>query len=319
VLKNKFLRTFLFYLDKYLPRTLARLPYSFAATCISLKFKKLKKCEIWFRNSYIENSFVFGISDLDISVLLDEFDFKLITDAKNAFREMKMLFPFMGEVNFYIKNQILNLSASINQYEELRDPKLKLLLNNTHDFDEKTEKIVFLLRALISDKKNLILNPQLRQRKWKNHFYVLGLKIPSFINKDIIINEALELFNSEKQKDEVSIALNFIFSPEAETSDIFSVKKPLFWKFLFPHRYLWKDDLESEDLNLIEGSILKMICIRQIDWEIWGINSQLPFIPNHDLGIQIHMGRLRRVAMKLSSSDKLIARIDYMIENAEKF
>lgn len=308
----------LFYItDKVLPVSIAKIPYTLAANVVNIKLRNIPQAKIWFRNSFIKNNLVFGISDLDIGIMIPTFDLVTIKKIKSNLAGLRIIFPFIGENNFYIENQIHALGPSLNVFEKHRDPVINTLITDPVNIDFNVEKIVFLLRMLYADKANLQNNPEYRQKKWKSHFNDLNLPFSNRIDKELIINTILYLIDFSDASCDLKEALDFIFLKELNMEKIYTIEKPKAWKFLFPHIYFWNDDKESENLEFLKSTtILKKIFLRQVDWEIWGLGSQLPYIMDYEYGIKDHVSRLRKVVNYLDNDSLILNRIDLLIENS---
>lgn len=309
------LKSFWHLVDSVLPRSIVRVPYSFVASIIKFQISRIPNSKVWFRNSFIKGNLVFGVSDLDISVMVDSFNRDQLTKIDNELKKIKQFFPFVGEVNFLIRDHIEGLSASLNLYEKKRDPALDSLLDDTAPVGDDIEKAVFLLRMLDADKKNLLEIPFLRQKKWRSHFHDLNLDAPDFIDKEVIIKKIINLIDPHSKIEGLNEAISFLFSPLGPEENIFTVAKPTLWKFIYPHKYFWADNLESENLEQVANSSLKWVCLRQIDWEIWGLNTQLATGEHSRDNIQRHVNRLHRVASALSQDDFFNARVEKLFHN----
>jgi hypothetical protein len=149
-----------------------------------------------------------------------------------------------------------------------RDPVLARRLN----FDRsptKYEKIVFLVKSLLSDKK-LAIQPSLRKKKW--HFILSSVeksfdKLPINFNRDYVIAEFLKPLApwlDGYSVEDISQSLGTHRYAEMPTR---------LDKMLKPNQYPWFDPQIEGDFSLLEGAgpdfqefLFSMIC-----WEIWGI------------------------------------------------
>lgn len=300
---------FFYLVDFFLPREIALWPYTFAYLDFSKKLNLVGNVQSWYRNSCKRKNIVFGISDLDITILINKNSYDNINACRALLSIYKKKYPFWGEVNFYLQDELLFFNSSLNYYEKKRDPELAKFLPSNIFLNLKVEKIVFLLRMLYSDRKKLLTSAYCRQKKWNVHFKDLNLPCSKNISFQTVVLEILKLFE-EKDQPFVMDALQFLKSSHFSEENIFHQKTPLWWKFLFPHKHLWIDDFFfPED----ENNFLKLICLRQIDWEIWGIMSQLPFIPKEDKSIEIHMTRLLLLAKNFKDSSGIEKRIHRLI------
>jgi hypothetical protein len=303
---------FFYSLDKALPRSLAAVPYSMALK--SLQSVLVDKSTVWARNSFKRGNYIFGVSDLDISILIKADQLKNLAIFQDELKKSKSLYPFLGETNFYVEEALARFAPSLNTFEGSRDP---ILLGRVgHKPFLNTEKIVFLLRMLYSDRTKLNRMPFLRQRKWKIHLSDMGEKISGDISyKDIfeiIINSIGE------QNDKVREVLEFLIRTDVTEESIFKMNVPHLWKYLFPHKYLWFDKGRPFDESLDDG-IFRDICLKQIDWEIWGLFSQLIFLNPSDIGFSLHMNRLKELAIILEDNSGIAERCDELLSFRSSF
>lgn len=308
-----------FLTDRILPRFLTKIPYDLAAFIINLRIRRISNSKVWYRNSYVTGNYVFGVSDLDISIMMDRLNPDQIIKITSELKKLKRVFPFVGEINFFIRDHVVDLSPSLNLYEKKRDPIINSLMMDYAPFGQDVEKAVFLLRMLEADKKNLLEIPLARQKKWRNHFQELNLSFPRFIDKNFIIKTIMALIAPESNDKEINEAINFLFCPLSEDEHVLFENKPAFWKFLYPNRHFWSDDLSSENLNMVKNSSLRWICLRQIDWEIWGLNTQLALNMHSDDNIKDHIKKLHKVALALAYDYCMAPRIDKLFHNLLQF
>ena len=303
-----------FYLDKFLPRKIALIPYLVAYKVLKDETIKNPQNECWYRNSCFFGNFVFGLSDIDITIFVEDYNAKNIEGIKNSIKRVKKAYPFLGEVNLYSRNQYLLYLKSLNYFEGNRDPVLIEKVRLDESYNKNVEKIVFLLRAMFSDRRNLLTCPELRQKKWKFHFDELDIIEVSQITYEIIVEKIIVLLEVDKLVQvEIRNMLTFVFSENYNEEKIFNTKLSDYWKFLFPHKYLWFENSNDQDCLKFKNTIFEKICLRQIDWEIWGIMSQLPFINNIENGIEVHMNRFIKVAETFEDSSGFRERISNLI------
>ena len=85
-----------------------------------LKIPSNKDQKIWARNSYYFRSHVPGLSDIDITVLSQD-----IPDEFLVYRKiLKIIFPWIGEVNWYPISIAQEMFVLANTVEMSRDPIL---------------------------------------------------------------------------------------------------------------------------------------------------------------------------------------------------
>jgi hypothetical protein len=299
-------------LDNCLPRSLAIIPYRYCYHQLMQSAQVLPgECEVWVRNSVKQGNYVFGLSDLDLSLCSYASSRQDFVPVLRMLRDQKILFPFLGETNFYHPAWMMELKASANYYEIRRDP---ILFEKIRPIQNDIDGIVFLLRMLFADRTNLIGRPQIRSRKWLKHFEDLQLAPPLKINFDNICVSIAEL----AERPEVFEALQMLRG-ELKEPEMFFMPKKKFWKYLYPHKYLWFETDEVDDPAEILGSKLADICLRQIDWEVWGLMTQLPYIDDLNLGFKIHLERLGKVADSIGDKNGINQRIHLLLSHASEF
>lgn len=295
-MKNIFL-----FLDSITPRIIAKLPYSTAFFIVrfSLRFNN-SALQIWTRHSIELGTFVLGISDLDLTVMSKTFTRSQFQKITKKLSFWKKIFIFLGESNFYFQDTIKDFLHIANPIEIARDPKLKIFY--TLPPSEEEHYFVFIFRNLFADKKNLINNPKIRQKKWASHFKdnPISKENMSFFDDKIII-KALTEFSGIKDpshKDEWAKAFAYILNIEELNEDVYSNPRPALVSVLIPHHTMWNHDSLASLKHLT--SFQKKVLEKQLEWEIWGLYTQLPLLTNNDQ-ILNHLKNLQIVATSIEN------------------
>ncbi len=315
---------FFMLLDNYLPRNWASAPYEIAFQSVRRDFiLHGLPCQLWTRNSYRHGNFVFGLSDLDLTLYIQrdhitKGEYRVI---QAVLHHAKKMFPYLGETNLYLAPLAEQFSSSLNLHERQRDPQLDALLPPSSSENRYADDIVFLIRMLHSDRLKLIHQPHLRQKKWRSHLWLtLGWKMENeLIDFNMVVEAILQrLDRPTKEKELVRGALYMLKNPLFDEVAIYHWNMTPFWKFIFPHRYLWfeRNDLEEGWDNFLAADLLQ-ITMRQIDWEIWGLMSQYPFLPHHELMLRRHLLRLGKAANALDPRSDYPDKIEKLIQSAE--
>jgi hypothetical protein len=309
--KNKLYYSFFSLLDGYLSKRVALLPYQFAFKYLreSILVNQLS-ADVWVRNSVRQGNFVFGLSDLDISIYYVHCSPQELDQIRRILSLSKKIFPFLGEANFYNASLASQLIESANYYESQRDPELLLRLPKVEP--SKVDGIVFLLRMLYSDRENLFHRPWMRKSKWLKHLASVGESSSELVDFEFIITLICRLINLPEVYEDLCFLKEDLSEPE-----IFFKLKPKYWKYLYPHRHLWFGTSTADDPSEVSGTILGEICIRQIDWEIWGLMTQLPVLKNKDEGLKIHLERLVKVANLIRGDSGIKERVDHLLKSVE--
>ena len=321
--KNQFttIRNYFFFgLDYFLPRKIAKLPYLFAFYVLDKKITRIKDAKVWYRNSIKRGNFVFGVSDLDTTILISrEFSVFNLKELLTILTNHKRQFPFLGETNFYFLNLLEPMEPALNYYERKRDPELMKRLPETNVQNLEVEKAVFILRMIYADREKLKSSSFLRQKKWRDHFFNMGFILPSQITLSYIVECLKECMKLEDSLwKEVHIVINFLFTQEFDEQNIYNIPLPKLWRFLYPNKHIWFGNNEVENLDLIRGTFLEKVFNRQLDWESWGLMSQLPILIDMGESLMAHLDRQKKVAIELAFEKEIGSRFDRIIEIINK-
>jgi hypothetical protein len=301
----------LFYsVDKLLPRKLAAWPYQEALNSIQSEAMGARGIRAWARNSYRKGNFTFGISDLDLTVLIfPEASARDVSRFRSFLESQKVLYPFLGEVNFYFHEKLPHFESALNFYEKSRDPELGNYLENFKTHSE-IEKAAFLLRMIYSDRVRLIQRPAVRQKKWQEHFRMLELPSHQRIQFPDVLRVLSELLKIDTQ------VVNEALSPldhRLTEETVFEAGMPRYWRFLYPNKHLWFHFGPEEDIEKVRGTSLGQVCLKQIEWEVWGIMSQALVLTKHREGVERHLRRLVQVSTQLTSESQLGSQVDELL------
>ena len=286
-MKLKIRKQLFFYLDWVMPLWLKLIPYQIGFFLCKRYFEKnFQNSHLWVRNSVSRKTLVFGLSDLDLTLLTDyKFDQK---QFNFLCKKVKKLVPFMGEVNVYQKDHLDFVAKTINTFELERDIVLKKHIQIQTQL-ANVDKVVFLLRMLRSDKDLLKGEHHHRQNKWRDHLQMLNLPLPQgLIDSNYIIRQISQFFPNQEM---VFKTLGTWLANAPWRDDLYHDHFGEPWKFLNPHLYLWfeKDELISTNVpNDFEKKVLE----RQIDWELFGLYTQRSWLDQES--IKHHINRLQK-------------------------
>lgn len=251
---------------------------------------------IWYRNSLKFNNIVFGKSDIDYTIhLLANNDFKKI---QAYFKKLKRIFPVMGEINAYADEDLINLEGYFNPYELARDPELTNVHPNLASAESKEAKIVFLIKMMRADRRNLTTKFNSRKKKWNFHFMQLGLgPLPDSLKEMLFAIE--NKFNIPKKYLMLNLS-NENYIPMTDYNDPqFLIYFPVDWLY---HTLL---NLEFEknlsivrQLNFSEQSIL----IYQFSWELMGLTGQYRSIESREQFLN-HVQNMVSVLTEMATSE----------------
>jgi hypothetical protein len=254
-----------------------------------LKLQAGPNLRLWTRNSYHFKCHIPGLSDIDISVLSKE-----TPEGFLLYRNvLKLVFPWIGEVNWYPEMIAQDMCSLANKVEMSRDPVLTGLYLKEGAQASDAEKFVFLLRMIDYDLACLRSNPAARVRKWAYHWSLLKpnssaeekRKFCHVLSLDNIIEFALEFVPAGKKE-----------LVHARLMDIFFDSGRCDW--LMPHKYL---NLYDFDVSACE-TIYPEVTQAQIDWEFWGVCTQAYWLPKSSF--QDHLEKLDRLKWDAYSTDR---------------
>lgn len=287
-------------IDSVLPRWLALLPYTCALLALRAFIGIGLNSWVWNRNSTRSGAFVFGVSDLDVTVVSrGSLSFEFLRSVLSG---MKNIFIFLGETNLYQLSHLPIVLPRMNAFELKRDPVLKEFhpLIKTED---NVEKFVFTQRMLFADVFTLASEPVLRQSKWKNHFDLIGYNSQGkFIDLDFVIDALKNLCD---QNSRICSALDVWRSLVLKKDfDHFNNNLGEGFKLLAPHCHLWfhlSDEKRFlEGLSEFERGLIKA----QINWEFWGLYCQRYLLNRNQ--ILEHLKRLQTAhACTVSEAERL--------------
>ncbi len=263
--------------------------------------------KIWPRNSYILGSLICTLSDLDLTFFATQ---KVEIYSKLwRYRLLKMFMPFLGEINFYHCDKVSKFLPYANSLEVGRDPILMERLNYSSTQDSSYEKIVFFLKVLESDRRNLKKIPAYRERKWKLHLEKLGWEMPKKLSLDTLTS----LLNKKLQEQNLlgKVFLKTFFSlPSKEKIDLNRVyeecsRQGLIKDYILYYPFYWigssfyhdsfDHDLELlKDLSESEARLLA----EQVRWELWGLFTQLEVTPDKAT-LLMHLENIKRLVAKI--------------------
>lgn len=291
-------KQFFSHIDSVLPRWLAILPYWVALLFLKLVFKLGLGIEVWNRNSTRCGSFIFGVSDLDLTLVhggVCSPDF-----IRHILSVFKKLFPYLGEANIFEKRHLPFILSKMNSFELMRDPQLYEQFSGHKNFSS-AEKFVFIARMLFSDADTLRIDPRLRKRKWVAHFKLIGLELnDESVDFDFILKTLKEL-SLHSPRIEYSLEKWSQLRLE-EGFDIYKAHLGEGFGIMAPHCKLWFHT--EEDISYLKNltPIEKEILLAQIDWEFCGIYSQKMYLPQKQ-NIE-HLGRLFKVRNIVLSTEE---------------
>lgn len=246
----------------------------------------------WLRHSVYFKHNLFGISDIDITYLGGQPGI-IVEKYKN----LKKMLPVLGEVNFFNDRTVKYIERCHNDLELQRDPELYKLLHMDSFLSKEVTAIVYLLRCLQSDRKNLKRWPRMRVRKWKHHL------------KSVENYLAIKLDGSQ-----------FAALGKISKGEIVFNEKIYSNSTLYPHVWM-QDKYKSEDFKLLSSEValkaelFQDVFIGQLAFEFCGVLTQLPMIEDKE-SIQIHFHNIILLLSQLKN--KNASKLTFIITSFQK-
>lgn len=106
--------------------------------------------ELWYRNSFYFGYWKFFKSDIDITVVFERANQKLISEITHTHSFFRRYLPVIGELIIYSEHLKQPLLTCVNTYELRRDPHL-IEKYNLEKAPNHYEKIIFLHKFLVSN------------------------------------------------------------------------------------------------------------------------------------------------------------------------
>lgn len=284
-----------------LPHRVSEVPYKIAYNYIRSYFNK-RGIYATARNSYISKNIVFMISDLDVSLWIDQFDPLLAKDLKRQLRHIKSIFPWVGEFNLYITSDINKIAGMGNLYEVQRDPVLNDYIGGVLT-QNPFSAAVYLTRMFLSDITQLKTSLNTRQKKWCYHLEHVGKEAPlkKISSLDELIDAIIKHFPAELQTKETRA---FFESPPAHS------------KLDFIFRLDRSTISSTEDYPKLTEAEIKLLGAN-IRWECFGIYTQLLVLDDIKNTIK-HLGALNQLA-KHYGIEQIEAFISFLIERSLEY
>jgi len=293
------------------PYSVSSSPYDFALKVVQAYFKDLD-VEIWSRNGHVLRTLTPGASDLDLTVMARKGDESTFTSFMHRYNRLKVFLPLLGEINWVFEDSLEFFGNYLNPMEGNRDP---LLLDKigTNLTCTEAQKVCFFLRCLASDTYGIRTNFISRKRKWDRHLQDLGfseykdnLKTPAEIfdicEKNLLVKN-LPHYQSgflgkliQNYHQDINAWNRFY---QASNVRDFIILAPNRWLGATVHFHNLEDDLKLiRSFSEFEFDLFSA----QIDWEIWGLYTQINQIEDRE-GLKNHLNNFLSVIDQLENMD----------------
>lgn len=288
----------IYLLNKYTPYVLIKLPYKVALNLFT--FFIPKSLVVLTRHSFSLDKLTFPLSDIDITIAIQnekDLDYKLLSKISLL---KKIILP-IGEISFIYNDDFKILKSTINPLEWQRAPEVASYFNYHRIPITNADYIVYLCRMYLSDIRNLYFNFKNRENKWQYHLEQIetDVKFSNFKNSLEFISFVGSLILERYAQEGVG---EYFINLTQYQFGLLKHKRRSHLKFmiLYDFKYwvessIYNNDFELE-LELIDdfSKQEKEIILKQIQWELWGIYTQLPISKNLHL-IKKHLETLRLV------------------------
>lgn len=260
-----------------------------------------KKAQAWTRNSFQSKQLVYGLSDIDFTLFLNDQDFQIDEGSfLKRFSLLKKVFPFLGEINIYKQSQLGLISPLINHYELERDPLLRLKLPEIKPLtlsphQAQAEAFSYLFRMFLSDQKSLTLRPQLRFNKWRRHFLAVGADFPETRPhelKELILDKITELSEPSLK----NAMRDLLALPRIINNSLLSSKLMIYAPQLWHQYFRGQSEIYSTVTMINEASFREQtFFFTQLGWELAGLLTQLPTLADKFFQYHYHLPYLLRL------------------------
>lgn len=283
----------------------------FSSLCYQLGFRlvssmaKSGESQIWARNSYASGQLVYGLSDIDFTLVL--FDQNSPCDEGPYLRRYELLkkaLPFLGEINIYKQSQFNLISSLINRYELDRDPTLKAssLLRLPQPLDEDAEKFTYLFRMFLSDRENLERTPETRIAKWIRHLEVVDADTSQIGSSTLYQNLIGILVNLSGPDLKVALE-DYLNLPLIINNRLLDSKLIIFAPQLWHSCFRGVGNLQETLDQISEASFKEQsYFFTQLRWELFGLVTQLPMIGDKFFQYHYHIPFLLLLLENLTCS-----------------
>ena len=231
--------------------------------------------DLWYRNSFYFGYWKFLKSDIDITVVFEKANQRLISEITHTHSIFRRYFPVIGELIIYSEDLKQPLLSCVNTYELRRDPHL-IEKYNLEKSPNHYEKIIFLHKFLVANWSKDYIDIQ---RPEKIDYFMeqieLGPRKP-FLDLIDDLGVLLGLDPSQFKKDYLN---QMSVKDEHQTFNFPNIIYCLFYNNLC---YL-KPDIQ---LDINEKKVLEHTAL----WELWGCYSYQGSIPLSDL--KAHFDRM---------------------------
>ena len=285
------------------PQGLTRLPYDW---CYQSLKKQLEKNypALWARNSFQSQQLVFLLSDLDLTLIthqpLNQVQQKKL---RTLLKRTKRKFPLLGELNIYDQKYFPRMLAFANPIELKRDPELIQFFHLEPKNVSSLQASAFLSQMFLFDRHQLRIEPNIRLKKWKHHFNLVGKPLNlDDLNHSTFLNHFISCFETRYFDPKKTLAFfESLLNEDLENLDSRELLLfyPQWWVSLNITDNDVMEDLESFVLTNEELEIIA----EHLNWEIWGLYSQLSLEENTS-DYLLHLAKLLTLCSVLKLTDQ---------------
>lgn len=267
---------------------------------------------IWPRNSYVLNTLKCALSDLDLTF----YAYRPCNIYSQLWRYkfLKFFLPFLGEINFYQEEKLKKFLPYANYFELKRDPKLLEKVGEQPTDRSDYEKLVFFLKLLESDRKNLVKIPKYRENKWNLHFNHLNWELPP-VNMDEMKRFLAQKLTEKEIKSKVFLKIFFDLDSKTKTglNSIYEEcsRQGVIKEYMLSYPFYWigsafYHDSFEHDLELLKNLTENesRLLLEQVRWELWGLFTQLEVTPDKP-NLLMHLDNIRKLIGNIAHTDLL--------------
>lgn len=239
-----------------LPKSVGIYLYQLEFKIVRYFLKNKYSAHIHYRNSLALGYVSPPDSDIDLTIICSRELFTKINQSVDRFRS---LFPNLGEIHFYDREEDDLNKMVMNIFEKKRDPYFDLQLDED---DLTAQKMVFLIKMI--SHADFANREKFRLKKWKSYLQL--------VDENTAVNSYDEVEQLLKNIIPQEIGSKLDKTLHQQTFNIFFHFSQ--WLTLSKQFHTLSDDSAAlETLSTLEKKILQYI----IFWEIWGVSGQ-PFL-----------------------------------------
>lgn len=231
-----------------------------------------------YRNGLFDGRIIWGISDIDLTLTGMTVEPATLSKIIQRYQLLKRIIPIIGEMNIIHADTVKNFLPCANLIGLSRDPSIKTPPAGADSITTELDSLIFLMRSFQANRQQLSIYPHFSMIKWDHYFklcHIRKLSSTSVLDSlcaSVPLLHSLEYSTFLARYNPTSAHdINHFYSTQ-------NFKIPMMT--LFPAQWLGASYLHKkvdEDIKALTHSstVLIRLFLRGIEWEIWGLYTQL--------------------------------------------